>query len=178
MPSPLSQAFGSAITNARDAARDIALTVYERATLTSSLDVVDGVAPLPGSLTRLSHAEALALMAVECVGRIVYVARAGVPDVVPVNYRLIDEAIFISSGPGPKLQAADRHDLVAFEVDDIDDVLSTGWSVVAHGTARRVSQQERLLLEQRGQSPTPWAAGPRHDVIRIDITRIAGRRLH
>lgn len=178
MRSPVAAALGSALGNAREAAGDIARAVYERAVLTTSLDPAGRAPPIAGSITRITTAEAMELLAAGQVGRLAYVSRAGVPDVVPVNYRVDGDAILISSGPGPKLQAADRRELVAFEVDDIDLAERTGWSVVAHGTARRLSPQERVELTAGGGAPEHWAGGPRHDVIRIDINRVAARRLH
>ena len=169
---------GSALTNARQAAADIALSVYERATLTTSLRPASPEDVLPGQLTELTTAEARSLLARGRIGRFAYVARAGTPDIVPVNYVLAGETILVASGPGPKLQAADRHDLVAFEVDEFDHDARTGWSVVAIGTARRLTPDQRRLVAQRGDIPDTWATGPRHELIAIEQPRVSGRRLH
>jgi nitroimidazol reductase NimA-like FMN-containing flavoprotein (pyridoxamine 5'-phosphate oxidase superfamily) len=176
MAAPVLSAFGSALSNARQAAADIALAVFERAQLTTTLDAVAPVET--GHLVRLTPATCFTLLATRSVGRLAYVARAGVPDLVPVNYRLAGHTVYIASGPGPKLQAADRHDLVAFQVDAIDEDSHTGWSVVAHGKARRLSPDQRRALLSTDDAPEPWALGPRNDVVAIDLARITGRQLH
>ena len=174
MATPVLSAFGSALSNARQAAADIALAVYERTQLTTGIDEPAAA----GQLTRMSRDAALARLASRSIGRIAYVARAGVADLVPVNFRVVGETVYVMSGPGPKLQAADRRELVAFEVDDIDEQTCTGWSVVAHGTARRLAPDERRRIVDGGLAPQPWAVGPRNAVIAIEISRIAGRELH
>lgn len=84
------------------------------------------------------------------------------------------DKVLVRSGPGPKLQAAERGDMVAFEVDDIDEEQHTGWSVVVVGRTRRLSAAEQNRVEL---VPTPWAVGPRLHLVRITPTRITGRRL-
>jgi nitroimidazol reductase NimA-like FMN-containing flavoprotein (pyridoxamine 5'-phosphate oxidase superfamily) len=130
----------------------------------------------PGQLTRLSRTQCLQLLGTRQVGRLAYVARANTPDIVPVNYAVTsDGAILLRSGHGPKLQAADRGETVAFEVDDIDEESHTGWSVVVSGPARRLTHRDQ---EELATMPVPWATGPRHHVVAITPTRIDGRRLH
>ena len=75
------------------------------------------------------------------------------------------------SGPGPKLQAAQRGELVAFEVDEID---------VHHRSARSVVVTGRATVEApraEEPEPEPWASGPRRHLIRITATRVDGRRI-
>lgn len=158
----------SALDNALSAAQTIRLEIAQRRALAP--EAGGG----RGDLAPLDRPECMQLLATRQLGRLAYVARAGVPDVVPVNYSLSDGSILIRSGPGPKLQAAERRDLVAFEVDDIDDEQHTGWSVVVVGRARRLSAAD---AERIGVSPLPWAAGPREHLIRIVPARIDGRRL-
>lgn len=131
---------------------------------------------LPGSLSRIPAQECLQLLATHTVGRLAYIAREDVPDVVPVNYVVHDGAILLRSGVGPKLQAAERRAVVAFEVDEVDEVAHTGWSVVAVGRARRLLPEERDALPPDAL-PVAWAHGPRWAVVRIDPTRLDGRRL-
>lgn len=130
----------------------------------------------PGALLRIPTDECLELLTTHAVGRLAYVAREDVPDVVPVNDVVHDGAILLRSGVGPKLQAAERRAVVAFEVDEVDEVAHTGWSVVAVGRARRLSPQQRDALPPDAV-PVAWAHGPRWAVIRIDPVRIEGRRL-
>lgn len=164
----------SAISNARSAMDAIGGAVADRTELMRLLVHDDRPDLAHGTLSVLSRAESLDLLASRQVGRFSYVARAGVPDVVPVNYALDGHDIVIRSGPGPKLQAAERRDVVAFEVDDIDEDGQRGWSVVVHGKAVALSPNEQ---HQLATDALPWATGPRSHVIRIRTTRITGRRL-
>ncbi len=94
----------------------------------------------------------------------------------PVNYAFDGRDLVIRTGPGPKLQAAERRERVAFEVDDIDEDTHTGWSVVLSGSARRLSSVEERRLPA-GSQPAPWATGARSALLMITPTRIDGRRL-
>ncbi|HWG93418.1 MAG TPA: pyridoxamine 5'-phosphate oxidase family protein [Mycobacteriales bacterium] len=150
----------SALGNARAACAALGLAREDRASVAGGLRVLD-------------EDECLALLARRTVGRLAYVARAGVPDVTPVNYLLDGRDVLVRSAPGPKLQAAERGDVVAFEVDDLDEDAQAGWSVVLVGRARRLSAAEAA----RTPAPVPWSDGVRRHVVRISPTRITGRAL-
>jgi hypothetical protein len=126
-----------------------------------------------GNLHSIPREECVGLLATGTIGRLAYIARAGVPDIVPVNYVWHDGSVFIRSGPGPKAQAAVRRENVAFEVDAIDEQQHTAWSVVVTGRLREVHPTEPL----GAVGPEPWAEGPRRHLLRLDTKRIDGRRL-
>jgi nitroimidazol reductase NimA-like FMN-containing flavoprotein (pyridoxamine 5'-phosphate oxidase superfamily) len=162
-----------AVRNARTASSALAAAIAQRLALTGDLDVD---ADEPGHLRRMTRGESDELLRAGAVGRYAYVARAGVPDVAPVNYVVEGDDVLVRSGPGPKLQSAERGDTVAFEVDDVDLATHTGRSVVVVGTASRCSPAELAQLDAVVDG-RPWAAGPRHAVIRIRPSRVTGRRL-
>lgn len=166
---------GGALDNARQATRELSVTIAQRVMLTADLGTDTHAGAESGVLGRLTRQECLALLAARQVGRLAYIARAGVPDIVVVNYAMDGAAVLIASGPGPKLQAAERGELVAFEVDDVDEPARRGRSVVLVGRARRLSvaEQDRLT----GTIPEPWATGPRRELIRIEPGRLEGRQL-
>jgi hypothetical protein len=65
---------------------------------------------------------------------------------------------------------------VAFEVDDIDPVQHTGWSVVVTGVARPVVDPEQLAaLEDLGIAR--WAPARNGHTVEVSIELISGRRL-
>jgi nitroimidazol reductase NimA-like FMN-containing flavoprotein (pyridoxamine 5'-phosphate oxidase superfamily) len=161
---------GSALSNARSALADISAAVDDRQRLADDLLH----ATEAGDLARLSRHRCMELLATRSVGRLAYVARAGTPDVVPVNYVLIGEDVVLRSGVGPKLQAGRRGDVVAFEVDEIDERNRTGWSVVVHGTAELLDSRRAARLPQQ---PEPWAAGRRQHSLRIAVRHVEGRQL-
>lgn len=163
-----------ALANASEAAAGLWLAVADRLLLTGELEI--DTEPGPGQLHAMSREECDELLRSCRVGRLAYVPREGVPDIVPVNYVLDGRDILIRSGPGPKLQAAERGDLVAFEVDVIDATDRVGRSVVVLGRASRLRPEEQQLVEEQ-TAGTPWALGPRRHVIRIRPTRVTGRRL-
>lgn len=160
----------SAIGNARAAVGALARDVADRM----------GTAPVPddddapaGALRLLDTGTCWDLLASRRVGRYVFMARRGTPDVAVVNHVVDGRTVLVRSGPGPKLQAAERGDLVALEVDELDEESRTGWSVVLVGRAERVTAYDAVHLAV----PEPWAAGPRSSVVRITPVRITGRRL-
>lgn len=158
-----------ALDNARRSRDEIARTVAERRRLRDGLSRTQE----PGDLTELDDTECLALLASRSLGRLAYVARAGVPDLVPVNYALQGRDVMMRSGAGPKLQAAQRRDVVAFEVDDIDEERRSGWSVVVVGRLLLVPPETVMP----GWTPMPWASGPRRHLMRLQTRRITGRQL-
>ena len=152
---------------------DLARSNSERRLLQPSTG--DAGTAAPGDLHRLSREECLQLLASRRVGRFAYVESTRALDVVPVNYASRpDGTIVFRTGPGPKLSAADRRDVVAFQVDDIDEDGEAGWSVLVTGRARRLSETEADGLHEL---VTPWASGPRRHGVLIEPSRIEGRRL-
>ncbi|MFJ5837142.1 helix-turn-helix domain-containing protein [Streptomyces shenzhenensis] len=125
--------------------------------------------------TRLRPGECRALLASHGVGRIAVPTSSG-PVIVPVNYGVVDEAIVFRTARGATPSLAEGRQ-VGFEVDHIDDAFSQGWSVLARGTAREVTDpQEQRRLTQRAYS-MPWAGGTRNLWVRIHPFTVTGRRI-
>ena len=123
----------------------------------------------------LSRAEAIALLETQEVGRLVYTRRA-LPAIRPVNYVLDGGAVLIRTGSASSLGQAVRGAVVAFEVDEFDQVTRMGWSVVVTATAQLVTdeaQRARSSLD----GPVPWAPGIKEHLIRIPLTIVTGRWL-
>ena len=125
---------------------------------------------------RLPASECLHLLTATQVGRVAWNSAQG-PQVLPVAYAIHDKRIvFRTSARGPLAELADPH-LVAFEVDAFDEVMRTGWSVVARGESAAVKEPEDLR-DLWGQADlVPWAAGSRNLFIRINPDVVTGRML-
>ena len=109
------------------------------------------------------------------VGRVAVVVN-GVPQVVPVNYVVVDGDIVFRSGAGTKLTAALFEQPVSFEVDRLDESAMTGWSVLVSGRAAVVTDPDLLARVQEHQLVS-WAPGPKHDVVRVRVETISGRAI-
>lgn len=119
----------------------------------------------------LDDATSWALVRSQVIGRFAVNRPDQGPLVVPVNYAVeADGEIVVRSGSGSKLDLASRS-VVTLEVDEVDPVHHTGWSVVIEGLARAVYEDE-----PHGEIDT-WAPGWKPYVIRIRPTRISGRRI-
>lgn len=128
--------------------------------------------PDPNSqLQELSTEECWALVRSQSVGRFAANRRGQSPLVVPVNYVVdTDHSIVFRSGEGAKLDAV-THGLVAIQVDEVDPLHRTGWSVVVEGNAECL---------QGGDDATPvdtWAPGDRPYIVRVHPTGLTGRRI-
>jgi len=127
------------------------------------------------ALDAMSDDECRALLATAQIGRVVLSIDA-LPAALPVNYRLIDDAIVFRTAPGTKLTAALRHTVVGFEVDEIDRATRSGWSVLVVGTSDVVSDPPEIArLDRAGLRSWAPISAPRY--VRISIQRISGRRL-
>jgi nitroimidazol reductase NimA-like FMN-containing flavoprotein (pyridoxamine 5'-phosphate oxidase superfamily) len=123
------------------------------------------------TLEELSRDECYTLVRSASIGRLAVSYEGGAPLVVPVNYVLDDEDIVFRTGPGAKLRAL-RESPVSFQVDQIDPVHRTGWSVLVRGIARIATDEEirHLVIEH-------WAPGDNHHWIRVLPTEITGRAI-
>lgn len=126
-------------------------------------------------LDELTHQECEAHLAGGGVGRLVFLT-AGVPVALPVNFRYLDGDIVFRTRAGGALAAA-AGTIVSFEVDQIDEAMSEGWSVLVSGHARLVDDPDEL--EQiAALGIDPWPGGHRETVIRIETTQLSGRSIH
>jgi len=132
-------------------------------------------APAPRELSALSRAECLDLLASQSVARLAFTRRA-LPDVIPVNFVLDGESALIRVQPGSAVARAVAGAVVAIQADDLDREDRTGWSVTAVGEACEVLDPGDLA-RVADLVPLPWARGDRSLLIRIPLTRVAGRRL-
>ncbi len=85
----------------------------------------------------LDRDECLRLLGSHPVGRVAVVVDAG-PLIFPVNYALDGDSIVFRSDAGSKVSGASSGFPMSFEIDGIDEVLHTGWSVVVNGVGREV----------------------------------------
>jgi nitroimidazol reductase NimA-like FMN-containing flavoprotein (pyridoxamine 5'-phosphate oxidase superfamily) len=105
------------------------------------------------SLVTPDRTESLRLLAGATVGRVVHTDRA-LPACTPVNFLLLGEAVVFRTAASSRLAAATADAVVAFEVDEIDPVTCTGWTVQVTGVATAVRDVSTLVrLDQLGLVP-------------------------
>ncbi|MCX4913150.1 MULTISPECIES: helix-turn-helix domain-containing protein [unclassified Streptomyces] len=144
-----------------------------------------GEADLPPGLGQAaSRAELIELDIEECrtrlsthgVGRLAAHTPQGL-SVLPVNYSVIDGTVAFRTAPGAA-PAATVGDQVAFEVDQVDEALSQGWSVLVRGRARAVTDPVVARRLDALAYSRPWVGGDVRDLwVRIDEEEITGRRI-
>jgi nitroimidazol reductase NimA-like FMN-containing flavoprotein (pyridoxamine 5'-phosphate oxidase superfamily) len=122
----------------------------------------------------LSRDECVELLSAATIGRI-GVSSGALPLVLPVNFCVDGDRIVLRTGEGTKLDAASRHAVVSFEVDDIDPLCHTGWSVVVTGIAAPL-ESEPELDRAKTLPLRPWApSGDRY--VAISLEDVSGRRI-
>jgi transcriptional regulator with XRE-family HTH domain len=140
-----------------------------------SLPPGQGRAAAAPVLETLTPAECRAYLAGGGVGRFLFLAARG-PVAIPVNYRILDGDVVFRTGSAGIIAACAAGQLVSFDVDHMDDVLSEGWSVLASGTASLMTGGPELA-EAGGLGITPWAGGDYDTCIRLTAAQITGRRI-
>jgi hypothetical protein len=112
--------------------------------------------------------ECLTLLASAQVGRLAF-SLGGAIDLLPVNYALLGRDVVIRTAAGAKWRDGPGAS-AAFEVDELQPDLRTGWSVVVHGR----------LEPFEGEAPDglqPWAPSEKPYMLRLVSDTITGRRI-
>jgi nitroimidazol reductase NimA-like FMN-containing flavoprotein (pyridoxamine 5'-phosphate oxidase superfamily) len=132
---------------------------------------------MPGAieLVELAPQECLQLLDGPILGRVIF-TDAAMPAAQPVTFLLDGLEVVFRTRNGSKLAAASRNAIVGFEVDEIDTVTSTGWSVLGVGQAYEILDPARLH-DLTTRAPAPWAPGHDAHTISIPLQRLTGRRL-
>ncbi|MFG2335387.1 helix-turn-helix domain-containing protein [Streptomyces yangpuensis] len=131
------------------------------------------------ALVPLGETECRDLLGTHGVGRIAVFTPDG-PAVVPVNYLMAGTDIAFRTSAvsvvGRSAGAAGRTE-AAFEIDSIDDVTATGWSVLAVGALEGVTDPNVLRHLNATARSSPWAGGDRDQWMRLTPDRVTGRRV-
>jgi nitroimidazol reductase NimA-like FMN-containing flavoprotein (pyridoxamine 5'-phosphate oxidase superfamily) len=126
-------------------------------------------------LELLSEDQCWELLRAARVGRVGLSVRA-LPVILPVNCQVSDTKILFWTGPGLKLQSAQTHTVVAFEVDGFSERERTGWSVLAVGLAVEVT--DTAVLDGALQNGFhPWVSGERTHLVEVSVEFLSGRRI-
>lgn len=126
-------------------------------------------------LSPLTTRECLELLASQHFGRLAYTDQA-LPTIRPVNFVLHNGDVVVrTSVSGSMSRLAGQ--IVAFEVDSVDPVTQTGWSVVVVGKVRPVADVDELVA-LADPMHRPWAPGERAYFFRISTELVSGRTLH
>jgi nitroimidazol reductase NimA-like FMN-containing flavoprotein (pyridoxamine 5'-phosphate oxidase superfamily) len=122
----------------------------------------------------LDREACLQLLAASTFGRVAITAKA-LPVILPVGYRLVGDEIVFRTTAGTKLDAATHGAVVAFEVDAMDPVEHSGWSVLVTGMARRIPD-DRVDGHDATWVPR-WANEGESHLVAISTELVSGRRL-
>ena len=130
----------------------------------------------PRQTLELTPAECWDLLRGTSLGRVVFTMHA-MPAIRPVNHLIDGRTIVIRSHLGSAITGHASRDgaVVCYEADDIDPERHTGWSVIATGIARLVTDPGAVSRYQR--SLEPWVARPMDQVIAITPETITGIQL-
>ncbi len=129
-----------------------------------------------GRVEELDEEECCELLGVQSVGRVAFAGADG-PMILPINYVYDSGVIVFRTAPYNVMAVSLRNVPVAFEIDEIDDYLQAGWSVLVQGTASYVDEVQDALTDL-SRRPEPWVEGTRPLYIRIVPRVITGRRVH
>lgn len=116
------------------------------------------------------------LLRASIVGRVAFSTPDG-PQIVPVNYTTVGDAVLFRTTPYSQLGANAAGSALAFEIDHFDYDDHKGWSVVAHGVGERVEDTSGLEDLTPFWNPKPWAGGARVLYIRLPWKALTGRRV-
>ena len=95
------------------------------------------------TLATLTRAECWQLLSAREVARLAW-CTGGLPEIRPVNYRVIGEHLVLQSAPAGWHRRVDGA-VVALEADDVDEGTRSGRTVVVRGTARVLHRDSDVL---------------------------------
>jgi nitroimidazol reductase NimA-like FMN-containing flavoprotein (pyridoxamine 5'-phosphate oxidase superfamily) len=124
----------------------------------------------------LDAEECLRLLKSGVFGRVAFSTPNG-PEIVPVNYSVVNDVIVFRTTPYSVLGTYGRNTPMVFEVDHVDYEYATGWSVVARGRGHAIVDAHELDVITSSWRPHPWASGQRNLYLGLRWDGLTGRRL-
>ena len=100
----------------------------------------------------------------------------GAPVALPVNFTVDGDGLVFVAARDTVLDAVGDGTDAGFQVDHFERLYQLGWSVLVAGPAREVTEFADLH-RVRALPLQPWAPGERDRFIRIEFTRVTGRRI-
>jgi uncharacterized protein len=99
-----------------------------------------------------------------------------IPIVLPVNHYVDGASIVFRTGHSALLETLRHGARVCFELDEVDALVETGWSVLVKGRAAEVT--DPVELDDVTRLPLhPWAPGAKDHWIRIEAKEVTGRSI-
>lgn len=109
------------------------------------------------------------------VGRLGFLTD-GWPAILPVNYVMDGDTIVLRTDSGSKFDALRHGAEVAFEIDAIEPLYRSGWSVLVYGNATEIVDPDELAHVQ-ALGLRAWHRGRKPFWIRIAPVLVTGRKL-
>jgi len=122
----------------------------------------------------LDRDECLELLRTARIGRVV-LSVGCLPVALPVGLAVRGDDVVFSAVAGSTTDASIAGEVVSVEVDEIDPVCHTGWSVLVTGVARLVTDEVESASVARVLRP--GAPGPHPPLIKVQSTLISGWKL-
>jgi hypothetical protein len=141
--------------------------------------------PRPRPAIELTEGECWRLLGSVSIGRVVFTQRA-MPAIRPVNHIVDGRTIIIRTHLGAAIASRARGEssdgerkslgsVVCYEADDLGPARHTGWSVIATGLARLVTDPAGIA--RYSAAIEPWIAGEMNQVVAIEPRFVSGLRL-
>ena len=123
----------------------------------------------------LSEHECFDRLGLTPFGRVA-LSSGALPVIFPIHFALLGRNPVFRTDPGTKLMAASNGQVLCLEIDEIDPVLHTGWSVLVTGRADVLSDPDDLEAAELAPRCGPGPA--RGDAyVRIQAALVSGREI-
>ena len=126
------------------------------------------------AITALDERECFDRLRLTHFGRVA-LSSGALPVIFPIHYALHGRDPVFRTDPGTKLMAASDGQVLCLEIDEIDPVLHTGWSVLVTGRAELLTRPEDLQAVA-ALPLRPWV-GRGDAFVRIDAALVSGRSI-
>jgi len=128
--------------------------------------------PIEG-LTALDESACWELLPDSGVGRLAWTNPDGRILIIPVNYGRDGRSIIMRTGDTELLERARAGTRAAFQIDDLERGLRSGWTILFDGTLTEVDDEDRA--QRLARLVDPWLRAPRPYVLALRVMQVTGR---
>ena len=137
-----------------------------------SAETESGMTAEAPKLEALSSEDCHRLLGDGGVGRLAFPGKEW-PVLRPVNFLLVEPRVVIRTGEGAILEAGRRGLPASFEIDGIDPLEHTGWSVLATGRLQEIPAQ----WSDPSVPLRAWGSGLKDRFVALELQDVTGLRI-